>query len=419
MAREARQPEKLLLVSQLWAWQLNDVIITAVPKHQAPKHQAPKHQAPRHQAPPKGPVASIYARRHFKKLKQLDAKLVMAWILSETINLFDTPYVAGFREHVLYTFEKAVANTFDRIGTYVKENGMINIKIDEEQDLMHRIRDVRDELRMIKAVIIQQQDVWNDFTNDQKKVKSMSKRKISLDSNEDLKEVSLDGNEDPKETGNKNPKETGNKNSKETGNKDPKEIGNWWEGADSWQNLDSQTKIWLQRILQRPKHQLLQFLKRIDKIDADAQRGEEKISWLLDLNSKHAGLNESHNSLVLSRAVIGFTVITAIFTPLSFVVSLLALPVEWLRSFKTPQDNDKGIYSNGSIAGWLGELTSIKLILSNNLLTGIRIWGDHLPYYHDSHNFHRTSSDKALRRMEGCIIQCVSTIVHPKYENLR
>ena len=278
MAREEGQPEKILLVSQLWVWQFNDVIITAVPRYQL--HFG-------------GPVADIYAERHFKKLKQLDTKLVMAWILSETINLFDTPYVANSREHVLYTFEKAVANTFDRIGTYVEENGMINIKIDEERNLMHRISDIRDELMMIKTVIIQQQGVWNDFTNDQQKVKGVSKGKTSLD-----------------------------------GNEDPKEIGDWWEGADLWQNLDSETKLWLRRILRRPKHQLLQFLKRIDKIDADARRGEEKISWLLDLKSKHAGLKESHNSLVLSRVVIGFTVVTVIFISLSFVVSLLALSVE-------------------------------------------------------------------------------------------
>ena len=311
MAREASQPEKLLLVSQLWLWKLDDIVITAVPKKLAL---------------PGGPVANIYAERHFQKLKQLNSDLVMAWILSETINLFDIPYVAGFREPVLYTFEKAVAITFEQVETYMKENGMKNIMIDKEWEFMHRISNIRNELAMIKSVIVQQLEVWNDFSRDhfREYAKSISKQKASLDS-------------------------------EHSG-----ETDGWWERMDSWQGLDLETKLWLEKILKRPKSQLSKFLSRIDKIEKDAQRVEERISWQLDLKSKHAGLKESHNSLILSRAVIGFTVITVIFAPLSFVVSLLALPVEWLRSHKKPPANDMGIYSNGYIAGWLGKSSPPK-----------------------------------------------------------
>ena len=175
-----------------------------------------------------------------QRLKQLDSDLVMAWILSETINLFDIPYTAGFREPVLYTFEKAVAIPLDQLRTYIRETGIKNITIDKELELMHRISDVRDELAMIGSVIVQQQRVWNDFSRDhfKKNAKSASEGKPPSDS------------------------------------EDSGETEDWWERTDSWQGLNLEAKLWLERtvVLRRPKSQLLTFLSRIDKIDEDAQR---------------------------------------------------------------------------------------------------------------------------------------------------
>lgn len=312
MARVTSQAERLLLVSQLWLWKLEDIIITAVPEKLAG---------------PGGPVANIYAEQHLQKLKKLDSELVMAWILSETINLFDLPYVAGLREPVLYTFEKAVAFTSDRVGTYTMEDAVDDGTIDKERTYMHEISDVRDELIMIRSVIIQQQEVWNDFWKDHAREKT--KRTLK----EDTSVV--------------------HENSAET--------DKWWEITGSWPSLDPETKLWLEGVLTRPSSQLSKFLNRIDKIDKDAQRVEEWISWQLDLKSKHAGLKEAKNSLLLSRSVIGFTVITVIFAPLSFLLSLLALPIDWLRRQKTPKTNDTGVYSHVYIAKWLGRSSPPRL----------------------------------------------------------
>ncbi|KAF2444439.1 hypothetical protein P171DRAFT_32759 [Karstenula rhodostoma CBS 690.94] len=91
------------------------------------------------------------------------------------------------------------------------------------------------------------------------------------------------------------------------------------------------------RIAVRPKQQIPKFKRRIQKIDEDAQRVEQWIHGQLELKKTHASLRESHNSTVLSTTVIGFTIVTIVFTPLSFVTSLLAVPDDnfgWIHQKK-------------------------------------------------------------------------------------
>jgi hypothetical protein len=91
------------------------------------------------------------------------------------------------------------------------------------------------------------------------------------------------------------------------------------------------------RIAIRPKQQIPKFKRRVQKIDEDAQRVEQWIHGQLDLKKTHASIRESHNSTVLSTTVIGFTIVTVVFTPLSFMTSLLAVPDDnfgWMNQKK-------------------------------------------------------------------------------------
>ncbi|KAF2099363.1 hypothetical protein NA57DRAFT_55333 [Rhizodiscina lignyota] len=213
--------------------------------------------------------------------------------------------MAGLEESIFYTFEKAVATTYDEVQRYM-EHGMDVIQIEEEERFIHYISDIRDELAMIKNVLIQQEEVWNAFWKDRSK--------------------------------------------------------------EIWKDTKPDVKSTLQRIIERPMEQLPKFKRRIEKIDGDAERVEKWILTQLDLKSKHAGLKESHNSTTLSTAVIGFTIITVVFTPLSFISSLFALPIDKFHRQQINVDNSY-LYTTGYIGRWMtvGEIVSL-------VVTAIAVW---------------------------------------------
>jgi Mg2+ and Co2+ transporter CorA len=110
------------------------------------------------------------------------------------------------------------------------------------------------------------------------------------------------------------------------------------------------------RSANRPQEQIPKFQRRIQKIDEDAQRVEQWIQGQLDLKKTHASLRDSHNSTLLSTAVIGFTVITVIFTPLSFMASLLALPSV---DFQTQHGDNK--YHRNYLGGFMSKSTHLLM----------------------------------------------------------
>lgn len=303
MAKDENKTERLLLVPQLWLWKLDNIIITAFPGHSADACGSDEFVVER-------------LRSICEKFTDLDSHLLTALILSEYIILLDHSHIAALQEPIFYTFEKAVANTFDKVQTYMRKEGMENININKEKEFMHSINDIREELTMIRSVIVQQKQVWDEFWDD------------------------YFGNE-PEVT------------SKRT---------------DLWEGVNAETRSTVENILKRPKKQIATFLSHIDKIDKDAERVKEWILEQLDLKSKHAGLKEAHNSLILSTVVIGFTVVTVIFTPLSFLTSLFALPSDQLQKHHNTIVNGTAVYSNNYLGGWMSEsqyLTQLALPLSN------------------------------------------------------
>jgi hypothetical protein len=60
---------------------------------------------------------------------------------------------------------------------------------------------------------------------------------------------------------------------------------------------------------------------------------------------------------IMSAAVFGFTIITIIFTPLSFVVALFALPIDRFQKQQVPSvwTDQAGMYSTNYMGNWIGE----------------------------------------------------------------
>ena len=111
----------------------------------------------------------------------------------------------------------------------------------------------------------------------------------------------------------------------------------------------------------RPQDQFERYKRRLAQLDEDAARVEASIATALDLRAKHKSMQEAHSTAVMSAAVFGFTIVTVVFTPLSFVVSLFALPIE---RFKDHQDEATGAYSTNYIGKWAGKFcTSCLRIL--------------------------------------------------------
>jgi len=98
---------------------------------------------------------------------------------------------------------------------------------------------------------------------------------------------------------------------------------------------------------------ILQYMRRVRKIDGDAERIEKSVQDMLNLRRTHASIRDAHSSLVVSTAVIGFTVITVVFTPLAFLTALFALKIDGFESLQV--FGRDGVYHSGKIGGIFGK----------------------------------------------------------------
>ncbi len=259
------EKQRLLMVSQLWLWKMDDIVVSACGSERKWVRYWESERDPQTFLLDEFKDGSLYADQNFNSLQ------LTILIFSECINFLDRPNCAALEEPVFYIFERAIATLYDEVQSYMDQRAIEKIQIKQEQDFFHQISDIRDELAMIKSIIIEQGEVWDLLYKDLRN-----------------------------------------------------EMSSWDEN--------------IRRIATRPESQIPRFKRRIEKIDDDAQRVERWIQVQLDLKKTHASLRESHNSTVLSTAVIGFTIVTVVFTPLSFMTSLLAVPddkFKWKAEGKT------------------------------------------------------------------------------------
>jgi hypothetical protein len=233
-------------------------------------------------------------------------------LLSHLIDFLDRPVMAGLSEPILNIFEKSIIALSNEVNEYIRSENIHDFSLDKERQYYHEIGDIREELSMIKSVLFQQEEMWKEF------------------------------------------------------------ISNAW--PDCWKdgrlsapsNDDKET--W--RKIARPQVQFPKFNRRIAQLDEDAQRVEDSISIRLDLKAKHAGMRqtqasirEAHSTAVMSAAVFGFTIVTIIFTPLSFMLSLFALPIKRLQDHQIESrwTNDSGMYTTNYVGKWVGKSPGLSI----------------------------------------------------------
>lgn len=221
-------------------------------------------------------------------------------ILSACIDSLVKP-VPGLWQPLLTIFARSIAVTSEDVTKYLDNDEMSNIEIEAEKQFLHEIEDIREEISMIQTVLLEQEEVWREFA-----------------------------------------------------------FSTW---PDYWPTgpegkfkvpRDKENDRW--KLIQRPQQQLPKFKRRLKKLDDDAERVQRSIELKLDLKQKHASLQLARSGSIMSAAVFGFTIITVIFTPLSFIVGLLALPVDKFQQNQVQvEGGDTSVYSTWYIGTWISE----------------------------------------------------------------
>lgn len=257
--------------------------------------------------------------QEYPVISQTDALLTsygqIGVFLADLLDSTDTDYI-------LDKFQDCLALLTEEVNDYSTQTGVESIDIDKEQKFFHEIIDVREELSMMRRVISQQEEVWRDFA-------STAWPEIWANV--------LSGRINQQSAGTPS----------DTAKEDQKEI----------------TKL-----IMRPRTRIQKRQKRIAQLDEDAERVERSVSIQLDVKKQHTSIQEAHATAIISAAAFGFAVVTIIFTPLSFAMSLFALPIDRFQDSQIPSrwSSDSGMYSTSYIGTWTGRSVSSPLKSSDS-----------------------------------------------------
>jgi hypothetical protein len=251
-----------------------------------------------------------------------DPAIRMADIITTHIRAFDEElkFQDGTKvPSALDLFESFVVSVLSQVKEYIKTENRNMIDYDKEAEFHHKLSDCRSELAMIQHFLLQQEDILQSLLEDN------------------------DYNQTP----------TRSKSRKSS--KDPADKSNHKPPLD-WTPAKK-----AQAMLKRQQ-------RRVQKIDGDAERIEKNVQDLLNLKRTYASVQDSHASVLLSVAAIGFAVVTIIFAPLGFLAALFALNFQGFDQLRVKN-------SDGSEARVLSGATNNQDIIVN-------VAADESPAYH-------------------------------------
>lgn len=244
------------------------------------------------------------------------AEQLVGLITSRLIDSEPGHFARDFSERPVDSFAHFLNRLYDRMAGSTNSNDLEKYDSEDEWQCYDDIMVAHGEVRMIQTVLQQQEDVWDNFVSAVWPEKSVS--------------------ESPSAT------------------TDP---------------LDKPAGT-------RPENPFPLVKRQWTKLAEDAVRIEECIKFRLDvkqqrinLEQSRISLQESHTASIMGAAVLGFTIITVIFTPLSFLAALFALNISGypnqgssstntnLESANTTSGSDISVpYEPGWIAWTMGRL---------------------------------------------------------------
>jgi hypothetical protein len=282
----------ILLVAQLWLWRIDNIILSAHSLTPSSEHNGFPYLA---NPPPHSPDDD--ARCDWNLLTHtLVPDLLLGVVIAGHIRRFDEEYDRGGVTFLptLEIFDSAVASILSNTDDYLSTDSVSKLDIGKEMTFLHRISDIRNEIAMIQEVLDQQDEILGSLMDD------IHRQRIKDDQPE----------------------------------------------------LKQEERAW--DVMNQAKDLLKKYIKRTVKIDRDAERIEKAVLDKLNLKRTHASIQDAHNSVILGAAVIGFTVVTIIFTPLSFLVGLFALPVDQFAGIKGKKDGNADILKGKYLAAVFG-----------------------------------------------------------------
>ena len=308
------QDQKVILtVPQLWIWTFGKCLITATQKPRSESFGTSTKGVIAYFKHFQNEIEQGLTSEGFSGLKLSD--LFVGALVSHCINDLNSPSrlglpksIFGLPESIFGIFENSISELSAKVREYTKSEALKQSNIDSEKDLILQIGDIREELSMIQGVLFEQEEVWRQF---------MKAKFPKLWSGPPEDKFSI-----------------------------PEKI--------------TGTMLNIMETLERPSAQLAKYKRYIARLDAEAERVQGFITLQLDLKSKHASLQEARLTTLMSAAVIGFTIVTIIFTPLAFLASLLALSTSEFQNHQTNSTlmNGAPFYDSSYIGKWMGELNS-------------------------------------------------------------
>lgn len=210
-------------------------------------------------------------------------------------------------------FSRSIASVSEQVSKYLEDQDVDNITATREHNYIHQIMDIREEISMIRSIITEQEEVWRTFVSNAWPVFCKQGPQGDL-----IFQYTYASR---------------------------KEFPDLYTSSRQEE---------LMQAIGKPQYLFKRLKQRLQGLDDDAARVERSIELRLDLKQKHASFREAHKATLMSASVIGFTLITAIFTPLSFMISLFALPIDRFQKSKVGKGDD-AYYTTDYIGWWMSK----------------------------------------------------------------
>ncbi|TPX10042.1 uncharacterized protein E0L32_001239 [Thyridium curvatum] len=301
----------LLIVTQLWIWRVGSFIISCYPTIQ--ESNLPKQSKERDASYEDGLFSLDVTRRIDHQVDQT---------IESHIDNFgkQTKIDAMIFQAPLDMFEQAIVSILSDVDEYVDQAkaGSTDDSYKKESTFLQNLSDIRAELAMVLSILAQQQEI------------------VSVMLSEEYRRVRP---------------------------VDPIVDDIPWPRQQEHQACCS--------IIKKAHSTLHKYQQRGKKLEKDAERIEKKVMDMLELKRTYATMRDARSSLLLGTAVIGFTVITIIFAPLSFLTSLFALKIDGFERFQVSDKED--VYSSKAMMGIFFGSEALTVLLTLLLVT-ISVW---------------------------------------------
>jgi hypothetical protein len=341
----------ILMAPQLWLWRIGGTIVTAYSMSSQSKIFPPWRYTRKG-----GHVVGLSMPR----IVTSDPDEHMGLILADQIEMFgeqrDSEEMFGNESNStsikypapLDIFETSVVSVLSDVNSYMKATKPSEVDYIKEHTFLHNLSDIRSELAMIQNILEQQKEILDSLLNDRPKAAPAAKDDSSIADAIDRLITERLRDRLPTAAEAASAPTTATATGVRPSSRlppEPARVGAWVK-------------------VEKAQNTLVQYQRRVLKIDGDAERVQKAVQDKLDLKRTYASVKDAHSSLLLSTAVIGFTVVTIVFAPLAFLTALFALNIDGFDLLQLKGRD--GVYSSGKMSAIFGRRCVVFLLFGRD-----------------------------------------------------